>query len=227
MSDVVIRVRGEHERQVPAERGTAQVVVEAQGPEAAAVRSEVERGTAALVADVRTLHDPGAGPVRRYVVDQARSWVEQPSFEGRPQSPVHHASVSVSVEFDDVARLGAWLSGVGRFAGAQVQGISWDLARGHRREIERSARQDALRQAVERAQDYADALDLGPVAPRSVADTGMLGAHQPVGLSFSARAMSAPGGFAEADGALGTLLAPDDITVRAEVEAEFVVRREG
>lgn len=104
--------------------------MEAQGPEAAAVRSEVERGTAALVADVRTLHDPGAGPVRRYVVDQARSWVEQPSFEGRPQPPVHHASVSVSVEFDDVARLGAWLSGVGRFAGAQVQGISWDLARG-------------------------------------------------------------------------------------------------
>ena len=41
MSDVVIRVRGEHERQVPAERGTALVVVEAQGPEAAPVRIAV------------------------------------------------------------------------------------------------------------------------------------------------------------------------------------------
>ncbi|WP_224387759.1 SIMPL domain-containing protein [Pseudonocardia sp. ICBG1293] len=223
MSDVVIRVRGEHERQVPAERGTAQVVVEAQGPEAGPVRAEVEAGTAALVADVRALHDPDAGPGRRHVVDQARSWVEQPSFEGRPQPPVHHASVSVSVEFDDVARLGAWLTGVGRFAGAQVRGITWDLAREHRREVERSARQDALRQAVERAQDYADALDLGPVAPRSVADSGLLG-HRAVPMS--ARAMAAPGGFSEADGGLGALLAPDDITVRAEVEAEFVVRRE-
>lgn len=223
MSDVVIRVRGEHERQVPAERGTALVVVEAQGPEAAPVRAEVERGTAALVADVRGLHDPDAGPVRRYVVDQARSWVEQPSFEGRPQPPVHHASVSVSVEFDDVARLGAWLTGVGRFAGGQVRGITWDLARDHRRGVERAARQDALRQAVERAQDYADALDLGTVAPRSVADTGMLGTRA---VAMSARAVSAPGGWGaeSADGGLGTLLAPDDITVRAEVEAEFVVR---
>lgn len=227
MDDVVIRVRGEHERQVPAERGTAHVVVDAQGPEAAPVRAAVESAAAALVADVRELHDPEGGPVRRYVVDQVRSWIEQPSFEGRPQPPVHHASVSVSVEFDDVARLGAWLSGLGRFAGAQVQGITWDLARDHRREVERAARQDALRQAVERAQDYADALDLGPVAPRSVADTGLLGAPKAVGSSFSTRAMSAPGGWSEADGGLGTLLAPDDITVRAEVEAEFVVCRGG
>ncbi|MFP5019371.1 SIMPL domain-containing protein [Pseudonocardia phyllosphaerae] len=212
---VVIRVRGRHEQELPAERGTAQVLVAAQGPEPDPVRAEVQTACAALVDGVRALHDPDDGPVRHYVVEQVRSRVEQPRHEGRPQPPVFHASVSVSVEFDDVTRLGTWISGLGPHA--QVQGIGWDLSREHRREAERAARQDALREAVQRAQDYADALGLGPVAPRSVADTGLLG--RPGTRAVAARAMAAP---AEPEG-LGPLLTPDDITVHAEVEAEFVV----
>ncbi|MEV1294216.1 SIMPL domain-containing protein [Pseudonocardia sp. NPDC049635] len=220
--EVVIRVRGEHEREVPAERGTAHVVVRAQGPEPGPVRAQVEADTAAVLADVRAWHDPDAGPVRRYVVDQVRTSVQQPTHKGRPRPAVHHASVSVSVEFDDVARLGGWLSSLGSVAGAQLRGIGWDLAREHRRELERSVRQEALRQARERAQDYADALDLGPVRPRQVADVGLLGsAPAPAPL---ARATFAAAAVPEsADDGLGELLRPDDVTVQAAVEAEFVV----
>lgn len=217
----MIRVRGEHETEVPAERGTAHVVVHAQGPEPGPVRDRVQAAATAALAGVRPQLDPDAGPVRRLVVDQVRTSVRQPVHKGRPRPPVHHASVSLSVEFDDVARLGSWLSELGGIDGAEVRGITWDLADGHRREVERAARQDAVRRARERAQDYADALDLGPVAARSVADVGLLGGRA---APMAARAFAAaPAGDAEGD--LGDLLAPDDVTVRAEVEAEFVVAR--
>ena len=73
MNEVVIRVRGEYEREVPAERGTARVVVRAQGSEPGPVRARVEADCSTVLADVRAWHDPDAGPVRRYVVDQVRT----------------------------------------------------------------------------------------------------------------------------------------------------------
>lgn len=222
MNEVVIRVRGEHEREIPAERGTARVVVRAQGPEPGPVRARVEADCDTVLTDVRAWHDPDSGPVRRYAVDQVRTSVQHPAHKGRPRPPVHHASVSLSVEFDDVARLGGWLSGLTGVDAAEVRGIGWDLAGDHRREIERAARQEALRHALTRAQDYADALDLGTVRARSIADVGLL---DPRPAPVAARAFAAaPGGAApEPDDGLGALLAPDDITVRAAVEAEFVV----
>ncbi|MEQ3552039.1 SIMPL domain-containing protein [Pseudonocardia nematodicida] len=222
-NEVVIRVRGEHEREVPAERGTAQLVVHAQGPEPGPVRSQVQADSASVLADVRAWHDPEAGPVRRIVVDQVRTSVQQPSHRGRPRPPIHHASVSVSVEFDDVARLGSWLSALNGVGSVGVRGIGWDLADDHRRGLEREARQEAVRQARERAQDYADALDLGTVRPRSIADVGLLeGRPAPFAV---ARSLAAPaaGGASESDDGLGALLEPDDVTIRATVEAEFVV----
>lgn len=222
MNEVVIRVRGEHEREVPAERGTARVVVRAQGSEPGPVRARVEADCGAVLADVRAWHDPDSGPVRRYVVDQVRTSVQHPSHKGRPRPPVHHASVSLSVEFDDVTRLGGWLSGLAGSENVQVRGIDWGLADDHRREIERAARQEALRQALARAQDYADALDLGTVRARSVADVGLLD-PRPAPVAARAFAAAPGGGAPESDDGLGALLAPDDITVRAAVEAEFVV----
>ncbi|ANY07018.1 SIMPL domain-containing protein [Pseudonocardia sp. HH130630-07] len=218
MSEIVIRVRGEHEREVPAERGTVRLVVAAQGPEPGPVRAQVERDCATVLTDVRAGHDPDHGPVRRIVVDQVRTSVQQPTHRGRPRPPVHHASVSVSVEFDDVARLGGWLSALHDVASAAIRGITWDLADEHRRETTRDARRQALREALERAQDYADALDLGPVRPRSVAD---IDAGPPAPLA--ARAFAAPAAATAPDDGLGALLEPGEVTIRAAVDAEFVV----
>lgn len=218
--EVVIRVRGEFEREVPAERGTANLLVLAQGAEPGPVRARVEADAAAALADVRGRHDPDAGPVRRYVVGQVRTSVQQPSHKGRPRPAVYHASVSISVEFDDVTRLGDWLSSLGAIEGVTVQGIGWDLAAEHRRELERTVRQEALRQARERAQDYADALDLGPVRPRLVADVGLLGTSPAPFARATFAAAAAP--ESSGDG-LGELLRPDDVTVQATVEAEFTV----
>ena len=222
MNEVVIRVRGEYEREVPAERGTARVVVRAQGPEPGPVRARVEADCSTVLAGVRAWHDPDAGPVRRYVVDQVRTSVQHPAHKGRPRPPVHHASVSLAVEFDDVARLGGWLSELGALENVGVRGIDWDLSGEHRREVERAARQEALRQALARAQDYADALDLGTVSARSIADVGLLDTR-PAPVAARAFAAAPAGAAPESDDGLGALLAPDDITVRAAVEAEFVV----
>lgn len=64
-----------------------------------------------------------------------------------------------------------------------------------------------------RAQDYADALDLGPVSVRSIDDVGF---HRDV--AYASMAVGP-----EAEMAPDLVFRPDDITVYAEVEAAFGV----
>ncbi|MCO5614891.1 hypothetical protein L7F22_069176 [Adiantum nelumboides] len=222
MSDVVIRVRGEHERQVPAERGTALVVVEAQGPEAAPVRAEVERGTAALVADVRGLHDPDAGPVRRYVVDQARSWVEQPPSRGARSRRC--TTRRCRCRWSSTTSPGS-ARGCPVWTGSPVRRSRGSPGTWPRPPPRGRARGPAGRAAPGRRTRPGLRRRPGP-------------GHRRPALGRRHRDARRPGGRDERPGRrrarqlgrrvrrrrLGTLLAPDDITVRAEVEAEFVVR---
>ena len=79
-----------------------------------------------------------------------------------------------------------------------------------------------MQDAARRAQEYADALGLGPVRPVAVADAGMLSQGiSPMGGSGPAAylrmaAKDAGGGGAELE------LSPEDIEVSAEVDARFV-----
>lgn len=76
----------------------------------------------------------------------------------------------------------------------------------------------AVQDAAARAQEYADALDLGQVRPVAVADAGMLGdGLQPSGF---AEAAFVRGGNGPQGGDLA--LSPEDIEVSATVDARFV-----
>jgi len=83
------------------------------------------------------------------------------------------------------------------------------------------ARTRAVRDAVTRAQQYADALGLGAVTPVAIADAGMLNTAPESRLQAAYLRAGAPGAGPAAE------LAPEDIEVSATVDARFVAEPEG
>lgn len=174
-------------------------------------------GTAGLVSEtISALHDADRGPVTTWSMDQVRTWSERPWDEqGRQVALVHHAQAAVQVEFSDVEALGDWLASVAATDGVAVDEVEWTLTDATRHDLETRARTTAVHAARDKAQHYADALDLGVVAVRAVADEGLLGTTEPPGQARFA--MAAAGGGAE------THLVPQEIEVWAVVEARFEV----
>ena len=101
--------------------------------------------------------------------------------------------------------------------GLAVGYIDWALTDAKRLRVERKTRQQAVRDARRRAQDYADALDLGTVQVRTVSDPGTSGPGQRKVIMASAVADSI-------GGATDVSLRPDDVHIEAHVEATFTVR---
>ena len=78
--------------------------------------------------------------------------------DGEQLAPVHTASVSITATFTDFDDLAAWVRWCAQVDGLGIAYIDWALTAGTRRKVERKARQQAVREASRRAQDYADAL---------------------------------------------------------------------
>lgn len=217
MTGVEITVRGSHAVRVPPEQATVYAAVTAQGPAPQPVHDAVAGALAAVTGTLDTRHDPADGPVTSFAVEQVRRGSHRPyTADGRQLAPVHTAAASITATFTDFEELAAWVGETAGVSGLAVNHIDWSLTDPTRLAAERSTRQEAVRDACRRAQDYADALDLGPVSVRRVSDPGMGGPVMP-------KVMMAR---ATADGAGGPpeiALRPDDVEIEAQVEATFVV----
>ncbi|TYL45744.1 SIMPL domain-containing protein [Nocardioides sp. BGMRC 2183] len=214
-----ITVRGSFEHFAAPERGTVHATVGFEGPSIQPVFERTVRALDLVRSTVQPLHDPEQGPVTWWNTQEVRTWANRPwNQDGKRLPLVHHASVGLEVKFREFAALSRWLSGhVENTEGFTLSRVAWALTEAHRIELEQDARTRAVRDARTRAQHYADALDLGPVRPVAIADTGMLGSNGAQGeapVAF-ARAAAGPGGNEPT-------LAPADISVRAAVEARFV-----
>lgn len=216
-------VRGSHTAFQPPERGTAQVTLAFQGPAPQPVFDRVAGDLDAVKSSLQELHDPAAGPVTWWATQHVRTWAERPWNQDGKQLPlVHHASVGVQVKFRDFGRLSAWVGQlVATAEGFRLDGVVWALTEARRIELERTVRTRAVQDAARRAQEYADALGLGPVRPVAVADAGML-SHgiSPLGAGGGASMRMAA---KDAGGSVELELSPEDIEVSAEVDARFVV----
>lgn len=220
MPDTVITVRGSHTSHRPAERATVRLRVGLEGASAQQVFQAVADSAAAVSAGLVPLHDPEAGPITWWSSDQVRTWARRPWNQDGKQLPiVHHAQTRFEAKFKDFAALGRWVSAMVEVTGVSVEGIDWALTEVRRVELAHRARTAAVRDAVDKAQSYADALDLGRVAVLAVADAGMLGEGlHPVsgaGVTMSSRA--------SAGGGEDLSFTPQDIAVSAEVDARFAV----
>ncbi|MFV0375563.1 SIMPL domain-containing protein [Microbacterium sp.] len=205
MSEVIITVRGESRRSVPAERATAQITVAVDGPERGAV---IER-IAAIAEPVRTglAHRHERGVVAAWHSQRPAVWSECPENRDGTQLPlVHHATVDISATFTDTMALSDWLNTLAVHDGIQIGPLTWELAPQSHARIEREVAFEAVAVAVERAHAYAGAIGRGTLTPVEIADAGMLGDNARTATMLRASAID---------------IHPDDITIAAAVEARF------
>ena len=206
---------------VPPELATVQAAVSFDGPVAEPVFAAAAAALSRVGDSITERHHAKRGPITRYAIDQVRMGSHRPwNNEGQQLPLVHSAAVSINAtftDFDELARWVAWSAGID---GLSIGYIDWDLTDSQRRKVERSARQKAVRDAARRAQDYADALGLGSVAPCAVNDPGLGG--PPQRKVMMASAVAGPMG-----GTPDFTLQPEDVEVNADVEATFAVRTAG
>jgi uncharacterized protein YggE len=137
--------------------------------------------------------------------------------ERRRDEKVHRyqGAVRISVTVTDFTVLGELITRLGDGELTAVQGPWWSLR--HDSEVHRQARQQAVRQAVTRAKEYAEALGCRLTGLVELADEGL-------------RADSHQGAYGPADGDMmlaqsaapePIYLEPEQQTVRAVVEAAF------
>lgn len=212
MTDVHINVRGAHSVTLPPERASVYATVSADGPAPAPVLQLVAATLAEVSASLDAQHDPERGPVTRYAVEQIHKGAHRPyNQDGRQMPLVHTASAALTATFTDFDALADWIGRVAGLDGVAINHIEWALTDEHRQAVERATRQEAVRDARRRAQDYAEALDLGPVLVRTISDTGLSGPEPKV---MMARAVSGPPEIT---------LRPEDVRIEAHVEATFAV----
>lgn len=218
MTDVEINVRGSHSVALPPEQARVYLTVAADGAAPEPVVQLVATTLADVRASLESRYDPERGPVTRYAIEQVRKGSHRPyNQEGRQLPLVHSAAVSVTATFIDFDDLATWVDWAAAVDGLGIGYIDWSLTDANKLKVEREIRQEAVRDAKRRAQDYADALDLGAVKVRTISDPG-LGGGVPQPKVMMARAMAAP-----MDGPPEVALRPDDVAIDAQVEATFMV----
>jgi hypothetical protein len=214
-----ITVRGSFTAFERPERGTVHATIAYEGPEMEPVYARVARDLDAIRASIAPLDDTHNGPVTWWSADQLRTWSRRPWNKDGKQLPlVHHASVSLEVKFRDFGALSRWVGEhVVNIEGFRVARVEWALTAQRREALQKEVRTRAVRDAVTRAQEYSDALGLGPVRPTAVADAGMFGRRPEGGQAAAFTRAAAAGGAPDVD------LVPEHIEVSAAVDARFVV----
>jgi len=131
----------------------------------------------------------------------------------------YQGSVRIRIVVKDFSVLGEMVTRIADAEGRAIDGPFWSLRRDS--EVYRTARSEAVGEAVRRAREYADALGSQLTALLELADTGLStgGAPPPQGRAMYAMAASA-GGIAD-EGAPALDLEPTRQNVYAAVEARF------
>lgn len=222
MSEVIVTVRGEHEQRVAPEEGTARLTLRVEASTRGAVVEQIAQLAMPIRDDLTKRQDDDG--LKEWNSQRVSVWAERPwNNEGKRLPLVHHATVEVRATFTDFAALSWWLSDVAETEGVQVDTVEWALTPETARTTEAGVAAEAVRVAVERATAYASALGLASVAPLEVADVGLLTPERPPpGPAPMLRAMA----FASDAGSGGPAveLQPQDIVVKAAVEARFLAR---
>jgi uncharacterized protein YggE len=218
MAPVQITVRGTHSVALPPQQAIVYANLAGEGPTPQPVFDAVAGAMADVTASLQGRHHAKKGPVTKFVIDQIRRGSHRPfSNDGQQLPLVHTAVVAIMATFTDFDDLASWVGWSAGVPGLGISHIEWALDDGTRQRAERKTRQKALRDARRRAQDYADALDLGPVSPRVISDPDMSGPMQRKVMMASATADSI-------SGIPAVSLRPDDVEIAAHVEATFTVR---
>lgn len=223
MTAVVVSVQGSAEEYLAPERAVVSLQVGLEGRDKAAVIAGTQRGADRVTAEIVALHDPVGGPVTWYSRSGMANSSHRPWNEQGKQLPlVYTAWVRLEVKFADFEALAGWVDRVIALEGVRLQEIDWRLTESTERRASARVRRAAVVAARDKAQAYADSLDLGPVTPVALADVGMLGDRRASGeLAGTAVAARRGLGFAKEGGTDVPAMVPEDVRISAAVDATF------
>ena len=220
MTEIEVKVRGSHRVTLPPERGTVHATVSLEGAEPEPVFHAVENTLSHARHSIEVLYDTELGPITWFSIDQIVTSTRRPWTKKGEQLPlVHTATARMTAKFREFGQLGKWVSWSAGVEGLTIDYIDWDLTEARKADVEREARQAAVRNARDRAQDYSDALDLGPVTIRGISDSNLGDQGGNYRMTMDAIAGSSSDGEA--------LLVPEHVEINASVLATFVVSRSG
>ncbi|MEU5162890.1 SIMPL domain-containing protein [Streptomyces sp. NPDC020875] len=210
-----IAVRGEALLEVDPEIARITVAVRARGTDRRAALEDLTRRNTTAVELIKSYGD---------AVEKLETGLFSISPEltrrGRgEQVRAYHGQVHLEAEFSDFTALGELTTRLADLELTSVSGPWWALRPGSPAHGE--ARRRAVREAVKRAREYADALGARPVALVELSDIGAEGV-QTYGAPLMAGSR-AGGAYGSAEAAPELDLEPRRQTVRAEVNARFVI----
>ena len=217
-----LTVAGRATRSHPAERGTVHATVSFSGEHRADVIARSEQAHASLVAQAKEFVASGAATwwgADQVVAFPYDEWLKPSAHEDQVKVRRFRATAAIHVKFADFAALSTWVGAVSLEDGVSIGAIEWTLTEALRDRVVADVRASAARDAVVRAEAYAEALGLGPVRLTALYEDGLrpgVGAQGAPTAGIAMRA-SAVGG-AESG---GFELRPYDIDVTAVVTADF------
>ncbi|MCG5469046.1 SIMPL domain-containing protein [Micromonospora sp. LAH09] len=208
MDGPVVQVRGEVTREVPPELARFAVTVTARGRDREATLTQLAERAAA----VRVLLDGSEPAVARR--ETGDLWVRPQTKRSGERVVGWLGSVTTTVTVTDFTALGELMLRLADQDQVSVSGPWWELRPDS--PTHREARHAAIRDALLRAREYAEALGARVTALIELADTG------PADGPMFARAALARGGGA-GGGPPELELDPQPQTVRAAVQARFTI----
>jgi uncharacterized protein YggE len=219
-----ITVRGSSAWSQAPERGIVHASIGYEGPSMEPVYNRVAHDLDVVHESMAELREGNDAAVTWWSAERLRTWTTRPWNQDGKQLPlVHHASVNIQVKFRDFAALSSWVSQrIADIEGFQVSNISWALTARRREELIREVREQAVHDAIRRAQLYAGAVGLGGITPVAIADAGMLDGNLRPDHGQGQEYTMARTATGRSGGAYSVELVPQDVEVSAAVDARFV-----
>ncbi|OQR65183.1 hypothetical protein B6E66_05250 [Streptomyces maremycinicus] len=133
----------------------------------------------------------------------------------------HHGTIHLTAELNDFTALGELTTRLADLDLTRIDGPTWDLR--PTSPVHRQARQQAVREAVQRAHEYAEALGTTVAALLELADTGTTGGRPRSAFDRRAVRFSMAATEADTETPEPLDLEPQRIQVHAEVSAQFTM----
>ncbi|MFF8531368.1 SIMPL domain-containing protein [Streptomyces sp. SAS_267] len=212
-----IAVRGEARLEVDPEIARITITVTARGKDRRETLADLTRRNTLALDLVKTYGDA----VER-LETSALTITPELGRHGRGERVrTHHGLVHITAELNDFTALGELTTALADLDLTRVDGPWWALRPDS--PAHRTARQQAVREAVQRAREYAEALDTTLTALVELADTGAEDTHPRVPQSTRALSRAAYGAAPTEDEPAPLDLEPQRQHVRAQVDARFTM----
>ncbi|MGW2049463.1 SIMPL domain-containing protein [Streptomyces sp. NPDC001858] len=215
----VLTVRGEAELEVDPEIARIGITVTARGRDRRTTLDDLTRRNTAVLDLIKSYGDAienlSTGTV---------TLTPELTQRGRGERiRTHHGTIHLTAELNDFTALGELITRLADLDLTRFDGPSWELR--PTSPVHRRARQQAVHEAVQRANEYAEALGTTVAALLELADPGTGSAGPRPRSAFGRRAVRFSMAAAEAESAAPEPLdlEPQRIHVRAEVNARFTM----